>query len=106
MNILERIDSRIRLNDDERMIVDSVRALARDRIAPYAAEYDRTGTFPQQNIDAINELGLNAMFIPDAYGGAQLSFTCYAVCVREIAKACAATGIIWATNFHVIKPLI
>ncbi|KAB0655620.1 acyl-CoA dehydrogenase, partial [Acinetobacter courvalinii] len=39
-------------------------------------------------------------------GGAQLSFTCYALCVREIAKACAATGIIWATNFHAIKPLI
>jgi acyl-CoA dehydrogenase len=106
MNILERIDSRIRLTDDERMIVDSVRALARDQIAPRAAEYDRTGVFPRQNIEAINELGLNAMFIPEEYGGARLSFTCYALCVREIAKACAATGIIWATNFHAIKPLI
>ena len=30
----------------------------------------------------------------------------YLECVREISKACASTGIIWATNFHAIKPLI
>lgn len=106
MNVLERIDLSIQLSDDEKMIVDSVKALAREQIGPRAAEYDRTGTFPQANIDAINSLGLNAMFVPEEYGGAKLSFTCYALCVREISKACASTGIIWATNFHAIKPLI
>jgi alkylation response protein AidB-like acyl-CoA dehydrogenase len=106
MNILERIDSRIRLNDEEQMILESVRALARDQLAPRAANLDRTGDFPWENIALINELGLNAMFIPEEYGGAKLSFTCYAACVREISKACASTGIIWATNFHAIKPLI
>ena len=106
MNVLERIDSGIALNDDERLLVDSVKTLVREQIAPRAAEYDRTGAFPQANIDAINLLGLNAMFVPEEYGGAQLSFTCYALCVREIAKACASTGIIWATNYHAIKPLI
>jgi acyl-CoA dehydrogenase len=106
MNVLERIDSSIPLNDDERLLVDSVKTLVRDQIAPRAAGYDRTGAFPQANIDAINSLGLNAMFVPEEYGGAQLSFTCYALCVREISKACASTGIIWATNYHAIKPLI
>ncbi|MFM0671609.1 acyl-CoA dehydrogenase family protein [Paraburkholderia sediminicola] len=106
MNILERLDARIRLNDEERMIVESVKVLAREQIAPRAAEYDRSSMFPRENIDALNALGLNAMFIPEEYGGAPLSFTCYAACVREISKACASTGIIWATNFHAIKPLI
>jgi alkylation response protein AidB-like acyl-CoA dehydrogenase len=46
------------------------------------------------------------MFIPEEYGGARLSFTCYATCVREISAACASTGIVWATNFHAIKPLV
>ena len=55
---------------------------------------------------AINELGLNAMFIPEAYGGAQMSYVSYLECVRELSKACASTGIVWATNFHAIKPLI
>jgi len=86
MNVLERIDSTINLSNDERMIFDSVTSLAREKIAPRAAEYDRTSAFPWENVKAINELGLNAMFIPEEYGGAKLSFTCYAACVREKAR--------------------
>lgn len=106
MNILERLDASLQLSEDERMLLDSVTELCRRQIAPSAAEYDRTGEFPWANIRAINELGLNAMFIPEAYGGAQLSYLCYLACVRELSKACASTGIIWATNFHAIKPLV
>jgi acyl-CoA dehydrogenase len=106
MNILERLDADLSLSAEERMLLDSVKDLCRKQIAPRAADYDRSGEFPWANVRAINELGLNAMFVPDAYGGAQLSFRCYLACVREIAKACASTGIIWATNFHAIKPLI
>jgi alkylation response protein AidB-like acyl-CoA dehydrogenase len=106
MNVLERLDVGITLNDEEKMIVESVRSLAHEQIAPRAADYDRTAAFPWDNVRAINELGLNAMFIPEEYGGAPLSFTCYVACVREISKACASTGIVWATNFHAIKPVI
>ncbi|RDK06497.1 acyl-CoA dehydrogenase family protein [Cupriavidus lacunae] len=106
MNMLDRMDARLPLSSEERMLLDSVKELCHAQIAPRSGEYDRSGAFPWENIKAINELGLNAMFIPDAYGGAQLSFVSYLACVREISKACAATGIIWATNFHAIKPLI
>lgn len=106
MNLLERIDAAVALNQEERMLVESVRALAHDVIAPRAAEHDRTAQFPRANIEAINALGLNAMFIPEAYGGAPVSYAAYLMCVREISRACAATGIIWATNFHGIKPLV
>jgi acyl-CoA dehydrogenase len=88
------------------MLVDSVRALARERIAPRAAHHDRTGEFPWANVEAINALGLNAMFVPEEYGGAPVSYGAYLECVRLISKACASTGIIWATNFHGMKPLI
>src|SRR3989440_7668679 len=73
---------------------------------PRAADYDRSGEFPWENVRAINALGLNAMFVPEAYGGAGVSYSAYLACVREISKACASTGIIWATNFHATKPLI
>lgn len=106
MNMLDRMDARLPLSAEERMLLDSVKELCNTQIAPRAAEYDRTGAFPRENVKAINELGLNAMFIPDNYGGAQLSFVSYLACVREISKACASTGIVWATNFHAIKPLI
>jgi len=106
MNILERLDLRISLNNEERMLLDSVRQMARERIAPRAEHFDRTAEFPWENVKAINELGLNAMFVPEAYGGAPMSFTAYLACAREISQACAATGIIWATNYHGMKPLI
>ena len=106
MNVFERLDGTLALKDEERMIVESVRTLAREVIAPRAGHYDRTAQFPHDNVKAINELGLNAMFIPEAYGGLPMSYCAYLACVREISKACAATGIIWATNFHGIKPLV
>lgn len=106
MNIFERLDSAIELSEDEAMLLDSVRTLARGEFMQRAAQYDKSGEFPWENIKAINNLGLNAMFIPEEYGGARLSYTAYLECVREISKACASTGIIWATNFHAIKPVV
>jgi alkylation response protein AidB-like acyl-CoA dehydrogenase len=106
MTLFERIDALPPLSAEERQLLDSVKALARDEIAPRAAEYDRSAEFPWDNIRAINSLGLNAMFVPEAHGGAGLSYAAYLACVREISAACASTGIIWATNFHATKPLI
>ncbi len=104
--LFDRLDALPPLSVEERQLLDSVRALARDEIAPRAAAYDRASEFPSKNIEAINALGLNAMFVPEAYGGAGLSYAAYLACVREISAACASTGIIWATNFHAAKPLI
>jgi alkylation response protein AidB-like acyl-CoA dehydrogenase len=106
MNVFDRLDATVEFSDEERMLIESVRALSRDQIAPRAAGYDRTGEFPHDNIEAINALGLNAMFVPEEYGGAPLSYATYLECVREISAACASTGVIWATNFHAMKPLV
>ena len=106
MNLFERLDAVPAFSNEEHMLIKSVRALARERIAPRAAHFDATGEFPRENVKAINELGLNAMFVPEAYGGAPMTYAAYLECVREISKACASTGVIWATNFHAAKPLI
>ena len=106
MNVLERLDQGIRLAPEEAQLVESVRALARSEIAPRAGACDRSGEFPWENIRALNRLGLNGMFVPEQYGGAQMSYTAYLECLREFSKACASTGGIWATNFHFRKPLI
>ncbi len=104
--LFDRLDTMPQLSPEERQLIDSVRALARDEIAPRATAYDRAAEFPWDNVKAINALGLNAMFVPEEYGGAGLSYAAYLACVREVSAACASTGIIWATNFHAIKPLI
>lgn len=92
--------------EDEGMVLDQVRRLAAEVIAPKAEHHDATGEFPWANVEAINALGLNALFVPEAYGGAPMSYALYLEVVKTISEACASTGIIYATNFHGMKPLI
>src|SRR4051812_48686253 len=106
MNVLERLDATLSLPDHEQQLLDSVRRLAAERIAPRAAAYDEKEEFPWDNVRDINALGLNSMFIPEEYGGTGLSYSAYLACCREISKACASTGIVWATNFHGSGPLV
>ena len=106
MTVFDRLDATIHLNDDETMLLESVRRMAENVLKPRAAHYDETAEFPWDNVRAINALGLNSMFIPSEYGGSELSYTAYLATCREISKACAATGIIWATNFHAARPLV
>ncbi len=106
MKIFEQLERQRHWNEDERMVLDQVQKLADQVIAPAAEHYDRSGEFPQKNVDAINALGLNALFVPEAYGGAPMSIRLYLRVVQIISEACAATGIIYATNYHGMKPLI
>ena len=93
MQVFERIDANVVLAEEERLLVESVRTIAREVIEPRAAGYDRSAQFPWDNVRALNELGLNAMFVPAAYGGAPMSYAAYLMCVREVSQACAATGL-------------
>ena len=106
MRIFEQLERRRAFPEDERLIVDTVRRLADEVIAPRAAAYDKSADFPWDNVAAINEIGLNTIFLPEEYGGNPISFRAYLACVQALAEACAATGIIWATNFHAITPLL
>ncbi len=105
-DIIANQANRRRWNEEERLILDQVTRLAEEVIAPRAATYDASGEFPSDNVAALNELGLNGLFVPEAYGGLAASYRLYLECVMVISAACASTGIIYATNFHGIKPLI
>jgi len=106
MRLFEQLGARRPWNDEERLVLAQVRRLAAETVAPAAAGHDRGGDFPWANIRALNALGLNAMFVPEAYGGAPMSYRLYLECVAILSEACASTGIIYATTFHGMKPLI
>ena len=106
MTALARLDATRSWSEDERLVLAQVQRLADEQIAPNAARHDQDGTFPWDNIKALNELGLNGLFVPEEYGGSPMRYRVYLECVRIISEACAATGIIYATNFHGMKPLI
>lgn len=106
MKVLDRMDRSRGRSQEENIILDQVRRVSQSVIAPNAARYDESGAFPWDNIKALNELGLNAIFIPEEVGGCESSFRLYLSVVQTVAEACASTGIIYATNFHAMKPLI
>jgi len=106
MTILDKLQQQKKWGEEERIVLDQVQRVADDIIKPNAARYDQTAEFPWENVKALNELGMNAIFVPDAYGGSQMSYRLYLECVSIISDACASTGIIYATNFHAMKPLI
>src|SRR2546427_1158719 len=80
------------LTDDQRMIRDLARKIARERIAPHAAHYDETETYPEESIKAIVEAGLYAIWVPEAYGGNDLGCLALSLVTEEIAWACAASA--------------
>jgi len=80
------------LTDEQRMIRDLARKIARERIAPHAAHYDETETYPEESIKAIKESGLYAIWVPEAYGGNDLGCLALSLVTEEIAWACAATA--------------
>jgi alkylation response protein AidB-like acyl-CoA dehydrogenase len=106
MNMYDKLQRARSWSDDERAILDQVQRITDEVIAPNAAHIDATGEFPWKNVEAINALGLNAVFVPEQYGGMPMSFRLYLEIVAIISEACASTGIIYATNFHGMKPLI
>src|SRR6184192_4277857 len=80
------------LTDDQRMIRDLARKIARERIAPRAAHYDETETYPEESIRALMDAGLYGIWLPEEYGGTDMGCLALALVCEEIAWACAATG--------------
>jgi acyl-CoA dehydrogenase len=106
MKMFEKVLRNRNWSAEEQQVLDQVQRMVDEVIAPNAALIDRTGEFPWKNVEAINELGLNTIFVPAKYGGMQMSYRIYLEVVTIISEACASTGIIYATNFHGMKPLI
>ena len=88
----------VRLNEEQLMIRQSVRELVRDRIAPRAAEIDRTGEFPWDVVELFRQQDLFALPFPPEYGGLSGSALTLNVAIEEVAKACATSALILAVQ--------
>jgi len=72
----------------------SVRELAQGVVRLLAAEVDREHRFPDEAVRAAAESGLLGVLVPREYGGAGLDALAFAICIEELAQACAATAVI------------
>jgi alkylation response protein AidB-like acyl-CoA dehydrogenase len=88
-----------RFTEEQLMIQDIARRIAAERIAPIAAEFDRSGEFPLETMKVLGENGLMGIEVPAEYGGAGLDAIAYVLAMIEIAAAdCAHSTIVSVNN--------
>ncbi|MFN3974035.1 MAG: acyl-CoA dehydrogenase family protein [Dehalococcoidia bacterium] len=80
------------LTEAQRALQDTARRLAEEVFAPRAEEYDRSETYPYENIPYLVRAGFMGMSLPTEYGGGGRPLLDAILVVEEIAAACATTG--------------
>ncbi|WIG60283.1 MAG: Glutaryl-CoA dehydrogenase [Ktedonobacterales bacterium] len=71
------------LNEDERMVRDTVREFVKEQVLPIIGEHFEAGTFPRDLIPAVAQLGLLGMHL-EGYGCAGMSAVCYGLACQEL----------------------
>src|ERR1700749_932406 len=94
------------LSDEHAALREAVRALADDKIAPRAAEIDRTAEFPWDVYESLVKADFHAVHIPESYGGAGGDALAAALVIEEVARACASSSLIPAVNKLGTVPLM
>jgi butyryl-CoA dehydrogenase len=95
------------LTENQKLIQETMRKFAQEELEPKAAEIDRRGEFPLENIKKLADLGMMGIIVPEKYGGSELDFVSLAVAIEEISKVCATTGVITAVhNSLVCYPIL
>ena len=94
------------LSDDERQTRDLARAIAREQVAPRAAEVDEAEVYPAESLRQLAHAGLMGLYIPEAYGGAGLGALAFCLAVEEIAWACASTAVIYLVQYAAGYPIV
>ena len=86
------------LSAEHEQIRDAVRDFVKREVAPHAAEWDKSATFPRQALKGLAALGLFGVFVPEAWDGAGLDYTALAVALEEVAAGDGATSTILSVN--------
>jgi alkylation response protein AidB-like acyl-CoA dehydrogenase len=83
-----------RLTEEQVLLRDTVRQLADERIAPRAAEIDRTGEFPEDIRQLLAQQDVLALPFPEEYGGVGADLLTQCLAIEQIARACATSSLI------------
>ena len=92
------MDAMRELSAESRELVELAGWLAREHLAPRAARYDATATFPFENYEDLRRHGLLRLMVPRAFGGHGADSLANSLVLVHISKGCAATGLTF--NMH------
>lgn len=93
-------------NDDHEALREAVRAVAEDKIAPYAAAVDEESRYPQEAHDALVASDFFAPHVPEEYDGVGADALATCIVIEEVARVCASSSLIPAVNKLGSLPLI
>ncbi len=94
------------LDDEQRMILETVRRIVARDIAPRAAELDETAGFPQYAVDAYAKNGLLNSLLPAQYGGVEVNVLTFSMVLEEIAKSCASSALVLIAQADGMLPIL
>jgi alkylation response protein AidB-like acyl-CoA dehydrogenase len=95
-----------RLDEERELLRETIHALAQERIAPRAAEIDRTAEFPWDVRDVLAEHQVFALAVPEEHGGLGAGLLSVCLAIEEISRACATSGLMLAVQALGALPLI
>jgi alkylation response protein AidB-like acyl-CoA dehydrogenase len=87
-----------RLTEDQLLLRDAVRTLAREQVALRAAEIDRSGQFPDDLRRLLAQQDILGLAIPAEYGGVGADLLTVCLAIEELSRADATTGLILAVQ--------
>ena len=87
----------------QRSLLSQVHELGRTRLAPRAAQWDRTAGFPFANYEDLKAAGLLALCVPTAHGGQGADYATYMMVAAEMGRFCGATALTY--NMHICSTL-
>jgi alkylation response protein AidB-like acyl-CoA dehydrogenase len=87
-----------RLTEEQALVRETVRALAEERIAPRAAEIDRSGEFPWDVKELLAAQDILGLGFPEAYGGVGADLLTVCLAIEEIARTCVTSSLILAVQ--------
>jgi alkylation response protein AidB-like acyl-CoA dehydrogenase len=84
------------LTEEQRILQNMVRRLAKEKVAPGAGQRDEDGKFDWSMVELMKENGLYGIDFPEAYGGSEAGILALAIAVEELCKVDAAAGLLLA----------
>src|SRR5215210_1888549 len=86
------------LSEEHQAVREDVRAVAENKIAPYAADVDENSRYPREAAEALQAADFHAPHVPEEYGGAGADALATVLVIEEVARACMSSSLIPAVN--------
>ena len=96
----------IELNEEQRMVIATVRDITQQKIKPRAAEIDEKQEFPWDTVKLFAENGILTPLLPEKYGGIEAEYLLFSIILEEISKACASSALILIAQADGMLPIL